>query len=520
MHVESRCIARSAAAGNLAWRTDRVLWLAVALVACMTFSANAQLVIAHRGASYDAPENTLAAFNLAWEKGADGVEGDFYLTKDRRIVCIHDPSTKRTAGVELDVAGSTLAELRELEVGRYRGEQFAGERIPVIEDVLATVPTGKRIFIEVKCGPEIIPYLREVLAKSNLEPEQTCVISFNKDVVAASKKQIPHVKAHWITGFRKNPDTGSWEPSLEEVLRTAGEIHADGVDLNAHRQVMDAGFVKRLRDAGLEFHCWTVNDPAVAGRFQLLGVDSITTDRPDYIRQNLLTVGLCEHLQVHLRLDGDLEDASGHGRHGTLIATASEKGGTYCKAVFGQGLDLSAKDAAVAVGYRLPEAGAVSLWYYARDWYNYQTVLDNAVGPDDWEMWIYETGQIRFRTHHQSKAHIVHQFHPTGDVNEWHHLVVTWDRRDRSGQAIRLYVNGRLAASSDWQRSPWLEPGSTFYLAGGNNSKGNGIWDDVAVFDVALEPSDVKMIMDFGAGRVKKGSGLICAKHPKGRSGK
>lgn len=475
-----------------------VFWLAVALASSVAFPANAQLVIAHRGASYDAPENTLAAFNLAWEKGADGIEGDFYLTKDRQIVCIHDADTARTAGRKLDVAGSTLDQLRRLDVGRYRGEQFTGERIPLIEEVLATVPAGKKILIEVKCGPEIVPYLRDVLAKSKLDPEQTCVIAFDKDVIAATRKQISHIKAYWLAGFRKNEDTGAWEPSLEEVLRTAKEIDADGADLIANRQVVDAGFVKRLRNAGLEFHCWTINDPADAGHFQLLGVDSITTDRPDYIRRNLLTAGLRDHLQVHLGLDGDLKDTSGNGCHGTLVATKDD-GVVFRRAVFGQGLDLSAKDAAIAVPYRLPEAGSISLWYHARDWYNFQTVLDNAAGPDDWEMWIYETGEIRFRTNHESKARIVHQFHPTGDANEWHHLVVTWDRRDRSRQAVRLYVNGNLAASSSWKRSPWLEPGATFYLAGGNNSsKGNGIWDDVAVFDVALRPGDVKRIMDFG----------------------
>jgi hypothetical protein len=121
-------------------------------------------------------------------------------------------------------------------------------------------------------------------------------------------------------------------------------------------------------------------------------------------------------------------------------------------------------------------------------------------------MWIYETGQVRFRTHHRSKARIVHQLHPTGDVNEWHHFVVTWDRRDRSREAIRLYVNGRLAASSGWERSLWLDPGATFYLAGGSNdSKGNGIWDEVAVFDVALKPGDVKRIMEMGADSIRPG---------------
>ncbi|MDP7286911.1 MAG: glycerophosphodiester phosphodiesterase family protein, partial [Phycisphaerae bacterium] len=71
-------------------------------------------IVAHRGASRDAPENTIAAFELAWKQGADAIEGDFYLTKDRRIVCIHDSSTKRTARANLSVAKSTLAELRKL----------------------------------------------------------------------------------------------------------------------------------------------------------------------------------------------------------------------------------------------------------------------------------------------------------------------------------------------------------------------------------------------------------------------
>lgn len=77
----------------------------------------AQSIVAHRGASFDAPENTLAAFNLAWEQGADAIEGDFYLTADQQIACIHDKTTKRTAGVELKVADSTLDQLRELEYG-------------------------------------------------------------------------------------------------------------------------------------------------------------------------------------------------------------------------------------------------------------------------------------------------------------------------------------------------------------------------------------------------------------------
>ena len=77
-------------------------------------------IVAHRGASLDAPENTLAAFRLAWSQGADAIEGDFRLTKDGRIACLHDDTTQRTAGLDLTVADSTLAELRELDVGSWK----------------------------------------------------------------------------------------------------------------------------------------------------------------------------------------------------------------------------------------------------------------------------------------------------------------------------------------------------------------------------------------------------------------
>jgi len=83
-------------------------------------------IVAHRGASWDAPENTVAAWRLAWEQGADAAELDTYLTKDGKMVVLHDGSTQRTTGVDLRVAETTLAELRALDAGKWKGEQFAG----------------------------------------------------------------------------------------------------------------------------------------------------------------------------------------------------------------------------------------------------------------------------------------------------------------------------------------------------------------------------------------------------------
>ncbi len=103
----------------------------------------AQQVIAHRGASYDAPENTLAAFRLAWQQGADGIEGDFWLTADGEIVCLHDGDTVRTGDRKLSVGQSTLEQLRTVDVGISKGEKFRGERIPTLAEVLAIVPAGQ-----------------------------------------------------------------------------------------------------------------------------------------------------------------------------------------------------------------------------------------------------------------------------------------------------------------------------------------------------------------------------------------
>ena len=109
-------------------------------------------IIAHRGASHLAPENTLASVNLAWELGADAVEVDVHLTGDGRIVAIHDTTTGRTGGTQLEVAQTYSRHLRRLDVGRHKNHDFAGEPIPFLGEVLDTIPPGRHLFIEIKCG--------------------------------------------------------------------------------------------------------------------------------------------------------------------------------------------------------------------------------------------------------------------------------------------------------------------------------------------------------------------------------
>ena len=250
---------------------------------CVLSLAAKPLIVAHRGASQAAPENTLPAFRLAWEQGVDAIEGDFLLTKDKCIVCIHDKSTERLAGRKLIVKESTLAQLRVLDVGIKKGEKFKGTKIPTIAEVFATIPEGKKIFIEIKCGKEIIPPLLKAIKASGLKDEQVIMICFQAEVVRIFKAKAPRHKVYWITNFKRN-DKGVWTPSLETVLQTLKATQADGLD--CHHGI-PAQAAKRIQREGFEWHVWTVNDLKVAKRLKELGVQSITTDRPGFLVKSL-----------------------------------------------------------------------------------------------------------------------------------------------------------------------------------------------------------------------------------------
>lgn len=246
------------------------------------------LVVAHRGASHAAPENTLAAFYLAWKEGADAIEGDFFLTKDNQIVCTHDKTTQRLnkEKVKLDVAKSTLAELQKLDVGSWKHEKWQGERMPTLAEVMQTVPDGKKIYIEVKCGAEIIPFLKTEIEASDLKAEQIVIICFKKEVIQKAKVALPELKAYWLSSFKRDKKTGKVSPSEVEVLTILRAVQADGLSCGDHKS-LTADFLKNVRSNGYETHCWTVNDPKRAKELAGMGMRSITTDRPALIRKEL-----------------------------------------------------------------------------------------------------------------------------------------------------------------------------------------------------------------------------------------
>jgi len=244
----------------------------------------APLIVAHRGASADAPENTIPAFELAWKQNADAIEGDFHLTQDGHIVCLHDADTRKHAGKPLVVAQSTLAELRALDVGARKGPQWKDTRIPTLDEVLATIPKGKRIFVEIKCGPEIIPPLLNKLGASGLNAGQIVIIAFDAGVIKTVKTAAPQYEANWLCAFKRK--SGRDTPSRSSVLKTLRSCGADGLSTNAYPAI-DADFVAKVRATGANYHVWTINDAPTARRFRELGADSITTDLPSPIRKAL-----------------------------------------------------------------------------------------------------------------------------------------------------------------------------------------------------------------------------------------
>jgi len=245
-----------------------------------------QMIVAHRGASHDAPENTLSAFDLAWERESDGIEGDFYLTSDHRIVCIHDKDTERTAGVKRIVEASTLAQLRQLEYGAWKDSRWNGEPIPTFDQVLETVPEGKTFVIELKSKQQIVAPLVAELSRLDSDSIKLLIITFDEQTARECKRLMPSIRLHWLTSFKQNGS--GYRPTAQQIAATVGEIGAEGVGMKGIREVVDAEFIEQLHHGGCdEFHVWTIDSIDDARYFQELGAVGITTNRPGLIREAL-----------------------------------------------------------------------------------------------------------------------------------------------------------------------------------------------------------------------------------------
>ncbi len=245
-----------------------------------------QILIAHRGESFEAPENTLSSINLAWKNGADAVEVDIRLTKDNQIVVIHDSDTRRVSGKNRRISKTNLTELKDLDVGRYKNQKYEGEKIPTLKEILETVPKDKGILIEIKSGRKIIPFLKEVIIKSELQQNQIEIISFNLKTIIEVRKQLPQYDVLWISTLNYCRMCKFLHVSINKIIAKAIKNNINGLDLLA-REVLDAEMVKKIKSAGLKLYTWTINNPEKARYLFDAGVDGITTDRAKWIKNQL-----------------------------------------------------------------------------------------------------------------------------------------------------------------------------------------------------------------------------------------
>lgn len=260
------------------------LMLVLTLSLLMHSTAIAIEIIAHRGFSAHAPENTVSAFKLAWAAGADACEVDIHLTSDGHIIALHDKDTLRTAGGVNHIAkDTTLAALSALDVGIWKAEKWKGEPIPTLASCLATMPSDRgRFLIEVKSGPEIVAPLAKLLEPMKNRAHQLAIIGFDEEVVSKSKAAMPWLKVYLLKSGKERK-TGR-KHDIADAISFAKKHQLDGLNLGSDWD-WNEELVKQVRAAGLGLYVWTINKPELARKLAGLGVDGITTDDPELIRQ-------------------------------------------------------------------------------------------------------------------------------------------------------------------------------------------------------------------------------------------
>ena len=240
----------------------------------MAFYGDRPLIFAHRGASHEAPQNTLAAFLRAAELGADGIELDVQFSRDNELVVIHDFDLAATTDGQGPVRDRTLAQLKELDAGGWFGSAFVGQRIPTLQEVVDNVGQRLLLNIELKAvglGDGGLAASVARLIESNDLVERVVVSSFNPLAIWRLKRLNPAIPI----GLLYAPDL-PW-PLRRPWMRHF--IHPQA--LHPHHSLVDEEYVAWARQRGYRVNTWTVDEPQEMRRLADLGVDMIISNRPD-----------------------------------------------------------------------------------------------------------------------------------------------------------------------------------------------------------------------------------------------
>lgn len=240
------------------------------------------IIIAHRGESYDAPENTLASVNLAWERNADAVEIDVQLTKDAKIVVIHDKITLRTSGKYKRIASNNYDELLKIDVGKFKNTKWKNERIPLLDEVIDTIPENKILFVEIKSDDRIVKPLRQLIVQKNISPVQIKFIGFDINTMKLIKDSFPKFESYWIIEGKYY----SGKSRLVETIAKCKSTGIDGLDVQA-KKYLSKKVIQTVGNSDLKIYTWTVDDPARAKQLYLDGIYGIATNRAYWLKNRL-----------------------------------------------------------------------------------------------------------------------------------------------------------------------------------------------------------------------------------------
>ena len=232
-------------------------------------------VVAHRGYSGVAPENTLSAVREAIKVGATGCEFDVYASKDGHIVLMHDGTVDRTTDGKGKITELTLAELRKLDAGSWKDKKFTGEKIPTIEEALALLKDSGCIpVIEIKMEG-ISQKVVDAIRKADMV-DQASIIAFNQNVVREVREIEPKLPCCWLCSRTLD---GTPEQQVDWIVTEAKKCKANMVDV--HFGMLSSEVIQGLKDRGITVWCWTVDNPVEMDALMRWGVESITTNLPN-----------------------------------------------------------------------------------------------------------------------------------------------------------------------------------------------------------------------------------------------
>ena len=244
-------------------------------------------IAAHRGGAALWPENSLLAFQSAIALGSDLLELDVHLTRDRTIAVIHDATLERTTDGRGPVAAMTAADLRRLRL-RGPGPGLTAEHVPTLDEVLAAVvasPTEVGLLVEVKESDTGARYegLEELilaaLVRAGLQARAT-IMAFDAEVIARLRALAPHAQTTLLVERAAVERAGARSEQAVDWAVTAG-----ATDLGLEHTLANERVVASARAAGLSLGVWTVNDATTIKRMLDLGVDIVTSDRPDLAKR-------------------------------------------------------------------------------------------------------------------------------------------------------------------------------------------------------------------------------------------